>query len=103
MGVPTNFIFKLMILVLGANFYEFDGELYKQKDGTAIGTRAAPTFANLFMGEWEKTLLEGWTGTKVDFYRRFIDYLFFLWWGTRAELEEFVAFANSTLPYISAN
>ena len=89
-----------MVLVLGANIFEFDGQLYKQKDGTAIGTRAAPTFANLFMGEWEKALQDGWTGTKLDFYLRFIDDLFFLWWGTVDELVKFVEFASSIIPPI---
>ena len=100
-NVPTIFLMRLMMLVLGANIFEFDNELWIQKYGTAIGTRAAPTLANLFMGEWEKALLEGWKGTMVEFFRRYIDNLFFIWHGTQEELMDFVTFANSILPSIN--
>ena len=35
--------------VLKTNIFEFNRELYLQKMGTAMGTRAAPTYANIFM------------------------------------------------------
>ena len=52
------------------------------------------------MGWWEGVLLEGWKGAMVDFFRRYIDDLFFLWHGMREELQEFVDFANSIMPSI---
>ena len=48
--VPTSFLMRLMVLVLGTNVFEFDGELYEQKDGTAIGTRAAYDLFFLWWG-----------------------------------------------------
>ena len=88
-------VMRLMLLVLGSNIFEFNGDLWLQKSGTAIGTRAAPTLANIFMGEWEADLLNRWSGTPVQFYRRYIDDLFFIWCGTVDELESFVSLANS--------
>ena len=44
--------------------------------------------------------MEGWKGAMVDFFRRYIDDLFFLWHGMREELQEFVDFANSIMPSI---
>ena len=99
-SVPTQFLARLMLIVLATNIFEFDGKLYLQKYGTAIGTRAAPTFANLFMGWWENLLQEGWSGIKLEFFKRFIDDLFFIWLGTREELQLFIDFANSIFPTI---
>ena len=36
-----------------------------------------------------------WTGTALEFYRRFIDGLFFLWLGSREELEKFIIYVTS--------
>ena len=81
--VPTDFLYRLMMFVLTLNIFEFNGELWLQKHGTAIGTRAAPTLANLFMGAWEDRLLSEWQGTPPQFYRRFIDDLFMIWVGVK--------------------
>ena len=40
-----------MALVLMWNIFEFDMNLFIQMIGTAMGTIAYPTFANLFMGK----------------------------------------------------
>ena len=45
-----EYMVRLMEAVLTFNSFEFDGKLYCQKDGCAIGTRAAPTYAGIFMG-----------------------------------------------------
>ena len=44
-------IIQLMRLVLTLN--NFDDENYLQVGGTAMGTRLAPSYANLFMAEFE--------------------------------------------------
>ena len=36
-------------LVLKNNYFEFNGNLYLQKQGTAMGTRMAPNYAIIFM------------------------------------------------------
>ena len=45
---------ELMNLVLKHNVFEFDKKFYLQIQGTAMGTKMAPTYANLFMGRLEK-------------------------------------------------
>ena len=43
-----------------------------------------------------------WTGTAIQFYRRFTDELFFLCLGSREELEKFIIYVNQTrLPRFS--
>ena len=99
-SVPTEYLIRLMLTVLATNIFEFDSKLYLQKYGTAIGTRAAPTFANLFMGWWEKNLESTWTGTPILMFKRFIDDLFFIWTGSEQELQDFIRHANSIFPSI---
>ena len=41
---------SLAKLVLENNFFEFDEIVSRQKLGTAIGTKFAPGFENIFMG-----------------------------------------------------
>ena len=42
-----------MKLVLILNNFVFNSVNYLQKKGTAMGTRAVPNFANVFMGYFE--------------------------------------------------
>ena len=46
---PTNFLIRMLDLVLKYNIFEFNGELFLQLIGTAMGTRPAPSYANIFM------------------------------------------------------
>ena len=63
------------MVALENNAFEFDGPVYRQKFGTAIGTRFAPAYANLFMAEFERKLLEG-TFDKPMVWLRYIDDVF---------------------------
>ena len=55
--IPTNLIVDLAELVLKNNNFEFNGNHYLQTLGTAIGTKMAPAYANLFMDRLERTLI----------------------------------------------
>ncbi len=61
-------------VVLENNVFEFDGEVYRQKLGTAIGT----AYANLFISDFERKLLEGSTDKPMVWFR-YIDDAFFIW------------------------
>ena len=56
-SIPTKFYIKLLELVLQSNIFEFDREYFIQLLGTAMGTRVAPTYANIFMAKLEKFML----------------------------------------------
>ena len=47
LSVSTESIVSLGKFVLDNNFFEVNGRVYKQKLGTAIGTKFAPAYANL--------------------------------------------------------
>ena len=47
----------LMRMILTMSNFEFDNNYYIQLHGTAMGTRMATAYANLFIGDLEKKLL----------------------------------------------
>ena len=101
--VPTDFLIKLLTLVLQENLFEFGPRLFRQVIGTAMGTRVAPTFANLFMEQFDKQLYLISLNTFHDavlVLKRFIDDLFMLWRGAEAEFLKFLETINSIHPTI---
>ena len=52
--LPVDDLVSLAKLVLENFFFEFDENMFRQKLGTAIGTKFAPGFANLFMGYFDE-------------------------------------------------
>ena len=75
---PTNLIVDLAELVLRNNNFEFDGKHYLQTLGTAIGTKMAPAYANIFMDRLEQTLLRE-AQIKPYLWLRYIDDIFMVW------------------------
>ena len=55
--VSAKDLVELAKLILENNFFEFDNNIYRQELGTAIGTRFAPSFANMFMSKLERKML----------------------------------------------
>ena len=60
-----------------------------------MGTKMAPSYANLFMGKIEQQL----THPKIHCWKRFIDDIFLIWTDTEAELKKYVSNINQQLPY----
>ena len=82
-----TFIIEGLRIILKRNVFYFNGKHYKQNTGTSMGTKMAPTFANLFMGYLEESLfdrLKQEYGTDVAEYvrrnwKRFLDDCFITW------------------------
>ena len=56
---PTpDVLVELIDIVLKNNVFEFNNQYYLQIQGTAMGTKMAPAYANLFMGKLEEKLNE---------------------------------------------
>ena len=83
-----------MELVLKNNNFEFDGKHYLQKRGTAIGTRMAPSYANLSMHDIESKLL-AWVPVKPFIWLRYIDDIFMVWTEGEEKLLEFLKNINN--------
>ena len=74
--VATETIVELASLVLENNYFEFNDMVFRQKLGTAIGTKFAPAYVNLFMNRLEERLLDSWD-KKPLIWMRYIDDIFF--------------------------
>ena len=48
---PTTYLTKMIELILKLDNFSFNEEHYLQVQGTAMGTRMAPSYANLFMAK----------------------------------------------------
>jgi peptide-methionine (R)-S-oxide reductase len=95
-GPPIELLIEVTNFVLSNNLFEFDGNFYQQKFGTAMGTPMAPTVACLFMGWLEKQMLESSpVPVRTELLKRFIDDIFLLWTGTDEELNLFFEHINS--------
>ena len=70
-NVDYNTAADLAQLVLENNIFKFNGDHYIQTQGTAMGTRMAPAYANIFMYTIEEKIIEQLP--EITFWRRFID------------------------------
>lgn len=87
-------------LVLKLNTFEFNNSYYLQTSGTAMGTKMAPNYANIFMSKIESDFLSS-CAIKPIFYKRFLDDIFMIWTETEDELVKFIASFNNIHPSIS--
>ena len=47
--VPTDYLLKFMEIILKSNLFIFHDELWRQEIGCAMGTKPAPSYADIFM------------------------------------------------------
>ena len=104
----NRFILEAAAFVLKNNNFHFDGDVWLQRVGTAMGTDFAPPYACLTMGYLEETklkpkLLEFFTPTQCQFiiehFFRYIDDGFSLW-PKDLNLDHFMEVMNSLHPSI---
>lgn len=95
----SDFLIELLQFTLTHNFFVFNGSFFLQLQGTAMGAPCAPSYANLFLGLWERDLFlsdhEGVAMDRVIFWTRYIDDIFMIWQGSSSELHEFIERLNS--------
>ena len=96
--IPTDDLMELAQLVLDNNEFEFQGESYIQKEGTAIGSKLGKNYACAYMGEWEKEVnkkAEEEIGKKPRFWKRFVDDIIGVWKGNKEEFLRFIEICNN--------
>ena len=76
--IPTRYLREMRSLILQENLFQFNEKDYLQTHGTAMGTKMAVAFANIFMAKIEKEILRQST-TKPIFWKRFIDAVISMW------------------------
>ena len=85
-------------MILTMNNFSINNE-HLQKHGTAMGTRMAPSYANLFMGKIEQQAMDI-SLLKLFIWWRFIDDIFTIWTHGEEYLKTFIGFLNSIHPSI---
>ena len=91
----------MLTLILNENYFQFNGKNYLQIHGTAMGTKMAVAFANIFMADIETQIVSQSVAVKPTVWKRYIDDIFPLW-DTRNlhDIEWFIEQANSYNPTI---
>lgn len=91
----VELIMTLLTFVMHNSYLSFHGRVYKQIDGTAMGTPCAPTYANIFVYMLEKSVLHDMRAA-LHLYRRFLDDIFA--YLEASAVPEFISRMNSLHP-----
>ena len=100
-GIDKHAFRKLLTTALMDNCFMFDGELYKQIDGVAMGSPLGPHLANAFLSHHEKIWLSNCPeNIKPLVYRRYVDDIFILCRDVEHH-NEFLDYMNKQHPNMS--
>ncbi|XP_053087907.1 uncharacterized protein LOC117596799 isoform X1 [Pangasianodon hypophthalmus] len=91
---PDAELLQLLEINLTRNDFEFNSQLYLQVQGTAMGKKFAPAYANIYMSEWEETLFPKCPHLPAVYYR-YLDDIFGVWHHDREHFDTFLNLANS--------
>ena len=71
-NIPKTEVKELLQLCTKNVYFTFNGEIYIQIDGVAMGSPLGPVLANIFMVELEKIIIPK-LEKEVKLWRRFVD------------------------------
>lgn len=91
---PDDELIDLLRINLTRNDFVFNNEFYLQIKGTAMGKRFAPSYANIYMANWEEEALAK-CEKKPFCYLRYLDDIWGIWTGTLKEFDKFLDTLNS--------
>lgn len=97
---PDAHLLKLLEINLVRNDFEFEDEFYLQISGTAMGKKFAPSYANIFMADWEESALN-LAPIKPLYYFRFLDDIWGIWTHSMVEFKQFINLLNHHHPSIT--
>ena len=97
--IPTLHLRDMLRLILKENSFHFNGKNFLQTHCTAMGTKMAVSFANIFMAAVETEIIER-SSKKPLIWKRYIDDVFSLWNLNKEEITAFIELANNYHPTI---
>ena len=97
--ISTDSLIILAECVLKNNVFEHNMRYFKQRQGTATGTKFALPYVILFMGYLEDEILNSFA-EKPPVWWRYIDDIFMIWQHGEEKLKEFLKILNSCHPTI---
>ena len=83
---------KLFRIATSETHFTFNGSIFDQIDGVAMGSPLAPVLANLFMGFHEQNWIEQATNVKPIFYKRYVDDIFAVF---ESDADAFYSYLNT--------
>ena len=93
--VPSDYLVRLMEIILKNNLFTFHDALWKQEIGCAMGTKPAPSYADIFMArkiDNQIISLAQQFGTNkrspLTIFKRFLDDIFSIFKGTTKDLHK---------------
>ena len=95
----SDCLVTMLTMVLRKNNFTFNGDHNVQINGTAMGTKMAPSYGNTFMGKFEKQLLESSIERPFTWYR-FRDDVDMKGTQSNEELQNLLSRANDLHPSI---
>ena len=96
---PDSYILQLLHLSLTKNDFDFNGKCYLQIKGTAMGKKFAPAYADIYMSDWEESILPK-CPDKPSCYFRYLDDIWGIWQHTEEDFRNFVMTLNAHHPTI---
>lgn len=93
---PTEDLIYLLKIVLENNVFDFNGQLYQQCIGSAIGTSCAPEVCSILMYQIMNEILSLFEKREnIFFYKQYLDDGIFIYHGCKSELDSFFELANN--------
>ena len=94
-NISKNQFEKLLRAALSNNYFLFDGSIYQQIDGVAMGSPLGPSLANAFLAHYEQVWLDDCPDEfKPVYYKRYVDDIFVLFRSPH-HLEKFNEYLNT--------
>lgn len=69
-----SMVLQLLTIVMNNNYLQFNGNIYHQHNGTAMGTNVAPAYANIVVFMLERSFVIG--NASISLYYRLLDDVF---------------------------
>lgn len=99
---PDEEVLSLLRLCLSHNDFVYADRWFLQTSGVAMGKAFGGSFANLYLAEWETSLLRS-AALRPRLWLRFQDDVFFVWDHGEPALEAFHHFVNAQDPHIQVD
>ena len=89
-------IHQFLEYILKENYFTFKDKFYLQTHGTTMGTKMAPSFANIFMGALEQLLLSSTQNHLVPLlWKILVDDIFLIWKSGEESFHSLIQHLNS--------
>lgn len=79
------------------NFFQFNNQIYVQKEGVSMGSNWSPLFAEIFMAHFEEKIFKSNLPIikNIIHWSRYVDDIFIIWSGTLNEIQSLLTYINN--------